>query len=373
MKFSNFGRKFTDKAGILSLMDDMGKAMSGDKEMIMMGGGNPGHIPKFQEVLRKRLLNICDDEKSFRRLVGIYNPPQGELDFIKALADLLQREYGWPIGPENIALTNGSQTGFFLLFNMFAGDFPDGAQKKIRLPLTPEYIGYADIGLRDDFFIASRPKIEILDEQFYKYHVNFDQIQPGEETGAICVSRPTNPTGNVVTDAEIAGLDALAKNHGVPLIIDNAYGVPFPGIVFSEAAPIWNDNIIVCLSLSKLGMPAVRTGIIIADQEVIAAVSGMNAIMSLAPGNFGALLAQEMVRSHIRWYPAPLHCGRFEQAVVTNNGIVKIDANMHGGLIGHNAPSNLSRIIFPTPALLKRSLIVCAIFPSADSPVNVRA
>jgi valine--pyruvate aminotransferase len=165
------------------------------------------------------------------------------------------------------------------------------------LPLTPEYIGYADIGLRDDFFIASRPKIEILDEQFYKYHVNFDQIQPGEETGAICVSRPTNPTGNVVTDAEIAGLDALAKNHGVPLIIDNAYGVPFPGIVFSEAAPIWNDNIIVCLSLSKLGMPAVRTGIIIADQEVIAAVSGMNAIMSLAPGNFGALLAQEMVRS----------------------------------------------------------------------------
>ncbi len=48
-----------------------------------------------------------------------------------------------------------------------------------------------------------------------------------EETGMICVSRPTNPTGNVITDEELIKLDALANQHGVPLVIDNAYGVPF--------------------------------------------------------------------------------------------------------------------------------------------------
>lgn len=43
----------------------------------------------------------------------------------------------------------------------------------------------------------------------------------------ICVSWPTNPTGNVITDEELLKLDALANQHGIPLVIDNAYGVPF--------------------------------------------------------------------------------------------------------------------------------------------------
>ncbi len=295
MEFSNFGRKFTEKAGILSLMDDLGKAMGGGREMIMMGGGNPGTIPEFQEIVKKRLQKICEDNKGFRHLVGVYNPPQGEPGFISGLADLLRKEYGWPVGNENICLVNGSQTGFFLLFNLFAGEFPQGGRKKIRLPLTPEYIGYADIGICDDFFIAGKPKIDLLEDHLFKYRVNFDEIKPGAETGAICVSRPTNPTGNVVTDEEVAGLDELARKHKVPLIIDNAYGVPFPGIVFTDARPVWNENIIVCLSLSKLGLPAVRTGIIVANAEVVQAVSGMNAIMSLSPGNFGAVLARDMI------------------------------------------------------------------------------
>ena len=297
MELSEFGKKFTDKAGILSLMDDMGRAMGGGRDVIMMGGGNPGYVPEFQEIVRKRLQDICADRKAFQRLVGIYNPPQGVQGFIENLATLLHREYGWQIGPENICLTNGSQTGFFLLFNMFAGVFSGSVKKKIRLPLTPEYIGYADIGLDRDFFVATRPKIDCQEDHLFKYRVDFDGITLGEETGAICVSRPTNPTGTVVTDEEMARLDELARAHRVPLIIDSAYGVPFPGIVYSDVQPIWNENIILCLSLSKLGLPAVRTGIIVANREIVRAVSGMNAIMSLAPGNFGAILAEKMVGS----------------------------------------------------------------------------
>ena len=36
-----------------------------------------------------------------------------------------------------------------------------------------------------------------------------------------------NPTGNVITDEELMKLDRLANQHGIPLVIDNAYGVPF--------------------------------------------------------------------------------------------------------------------------------------------------
>ena len=56
----------------------------------------------------------------------------------------------------------------------------------------------------------------------------------------------------MITDEELLKLDALANQHGIPLVIDNAYGVPFPGIIFSEARPLWNPNIVLCMSLSKL-------------------------------------------------------------------------------------------------------------------------
>ncbi len=298
MNLSQFGEQFSSGSGILSLMDDLGNALaSGGDDMIMMGGGNPGHIPEFQDIIQKRLQRIASDKECFQRLIGVYDPPQGEKDFIDVLSDLLRREYGWNVSSKNICLTNGSQAGFFLLFNMFAGKFSDGSRKTIRLPLAPEYIGYADLGTSDSFFVSNRPRIEMLDDNFFKYHVDFDNLKIGSETGAICVSRPTNPTGNVLSDSEISHLDTLARKQNIPLILDSAYGVPFPGIIYSEAKPIWNDNIIVCLSLSKLGLPAARTGIIVASEEIIKVISGMNAIMNLATGSFGAMLAHDLVQS----------------------------------------------------------------------------
>jgi valine--pyruvate aminotransferase len=62
----------------------------------------------------------------------------------------------------------------------------------------------------------------------------------------ICVSRPTNPTGNVITDEELIKLDALANQHGIPLVIDNAYGVPFPGL-FSATPDRCGTRISCCV------------------------------------------------------------------------------------------------------------------------------
>jgi valine--pyruvate aminotransferase len=288
----------TSNAGILSLMDDLGKAqIPGGGSMIMMGGGNPGLVPEFQEIMRNQLLAICSDSQSFQQLVGSYAPPQGEKIFSEGLAALLKKEQGWDIGPENICLTNGSQTAFFMLFNLFAGVLPDGREKKICLPMAPEYIGYADLGLTDGLFVSTRPRIELLENRYFKYHIDFENLKIDDGIGALCISRPTNPTGNVVTDEELAKLADLAVLHNIPLIVDSAYGLPFPGMMFTEAKPIWNENLIVCLSLSKLGLPAVRTGIVVAKKEIIRALTSMNAIMSLSPNNFGAVLARSLVTS----------------------------------------------------------------------------
>ena len=108
------------------------------------------------------------------------------------------------------------------------------------------------------------------------------------------MSRPTNPTGNVITDEEIVHLDQITKQANIPLIIDGAYGLPFPNILFTDAKPHWNENTIVVLSLSKLGLPGIRTGIVIANEQFIKDFTNANIITNLACGNLGPALSKDL-------------------------------------------------------------------------------
>lgn len=297
--YSEFGRRFTAGSGILQLMEDLGEALggAGGREMLMLGGGNPAHIPAVEALFRARMETILATPGDFERIFGDYDCPQGEQRFLTGLAELLRREYGWPVTAANLALTNGSQTAFFFLFNLFAGTMGGGRRRKILFPIAPEYIGYADLGLSDDFYHAVRPRVEEIDARTFKYHIDFEALRIGEDIGAVCVSRPTNPTGNVLTDEEMSRLGAMAAAAGVPLIVDNAYGMPFPHIVFTEARPTWDENTVLCMSLSKLGLPGTRTGIVVANERIIRDIAAMNAVLCLAPGSLGVAMALDLVES----------------------------------------------------------------------------
>jgi len=297
VQLSKFGEKFSRQSGIVELMDDLGTALNENPNMIFMGGGNPGRIPEVEQVFRARLETVLADPAQLHSLMGVYQSPQGDKDFLEQIAGLLQQQFGWQLSARNIAVSNGSQSAFFVLYNMFAGEMPDGTRRSIHLPLAPEYIGYRDIGLSDDLFTATRPEIELLDGNLFKYHVDFSRLNVDQRAAALCVSRPTNPTGNVLTDAEVEQLDAIAQSNDIPFILDGAYGLPFPSIIFNNAKPHWNNNTILVLSLSKLGLPGVRTGIIVASEELIQAYTRANTIVSLACGNLGPALARELVSS----------------------------------------------------------------------------
>ena len=297
MKLSKFGEKFSSQSGIVELMDDLGTALNENPDMIFMGGGNPGRIPQVEQVFKARMETILSDPAQLHSLMGVYQSPQGDKDFREQIAGLLRQQFGWQLSERNIAVSNGSQSAFFVLYNLFAGTMSDGSQRSIHLPLAPEYIGYRDIGLSDNQFTATRPDIELLDDNLFKYHVDFSRLNINQQSAALCVSRPTNPTGNVLTDDEIEQLDAIAAEHDIPFIIDGAYGLPFPSIIFNDARAHWNHNTILVLSLSKLGLPGVRTGIIVASEEIIQAFTRANTIVSLACGNLGPALARELVSS----------------------------------------------------------------------------
>jgi len=294
MKYSKFGQKFTSESGIVNLMEDLGEALNVNPDIIFMGGGNPAKIPAMDTLFAEKLQQVVDDDEARHKLLGVYQSPKGDEVFCELVASLLSDEFGWPVSADNIAISNGSQSAFFVLFNMLAGEFDDGSKKHIQLPLAPEYLGYADVGLSEDFFKATQPTIELLDNREFKYHIDFDQLEVDDSTGALCVSRPTNPTGNVLSDKEIAKLDAIARAKGIPLIIDAAYGTPFPSIIFEDVTPHWNDNTIVVLSLSKLGLPGARTGIVVANEALIKDFTNINSLTCLSSGNLGPAIAKPL-------------------------------------------------------------------------------
>lgn len=326
--FSDFGQKLCGDSGINQLMDDLGKPIPKNVVPCRMGGGNPARIPVVEKMFRSEMERILANGDEFENLIGKYDAPQGRTEFIDAVAEYLRGEYGWKIDSDNIAITNGSQTSFFYLFNMFSGKFSGGGKsaasgvtfaggnhsasgvasaigekhKVIVCPLVPEYVGYADQGIYADSFVGIKASWTVFQDGTFKYHVDFNTLEKYLEShdnvGAIAVTRPTNPTGNVLTDEEITRLSALAKKYNVPLFVDNAYGLPWPDIIFTDdAKPYWDENVVLSMSLSKIGLPSVRTGIIIAPKEIAQAVSKMNAIAALASASFGQALCTQLIKT----------------------------------------------------------------------------
>ncbi|MCC9600882.1 valine--pyruvate transaminase [Stieleria sp. JC731] len=313
-RLSTFGKRLALDSGIGELMRDLGDALAaGNSETCMLGGGQPSHIPQVDQLWQERLQAIAADPKQTARVLGDYDPPAGDAGFRDAVARFFSRQFGWSITKENICVTAGGQTAFFLLLNAIAGRFDDRPDRKVLLPLSPEYIGYADQSVSSDLFRATKPLIHETDSHEFKYEIDFDSLNVDESVAAMCLSRPTNPSSNVVSDDELDRLVQIANENEIPLIVDNAYGLPFPGAIFGDATPRFEPSMVLTYSLSKLGLPGTRTGIVIAAPEIIEYLSCMNAISALANNNLGqaitlplfendqlATVSREVIRPYYR-------------------------------------------------------------------------
>lgn len=293
--YSKFSARFLGRSGTKLLMDDLGE-VSANPSCINLGGGNPASIPEMVRRFRESIRELVDSGQ-FDKLVSTYESPQGNDLFILAVQEFLKDTLGWDVNESNIVVTNGSQSSFFTLFNLFAGPCMDGVNRSILLPMTPEYISYGDLLISEGSLVSHLPKINEIDDTFFKYSINFEDLRVSSDIGAVCVSRPSNPSGNVITDSEIGKLIELTEKHEVPLIIDSAYGQPFPEILFKDVSLPFSKGAIYCFSLSKLGLAGLRTGVVVADKPIIDAIKSINAVTSLSVNAVGSLLVLKLIKS----------------------------------------------------------------------------
>lgn len=305
MKTTEFAKRFSADVGIVNLMEDLGEAINVNPDLLFMGGGNPARIPEFEQRVADHLRGIVNNPAALHKLIGAYQSPRGSEEFIDELVKFFRQHCGWGISKNNIAISNGSQSAFFILINMLVGT-ANGETRRVCYPVMPEYLGYSDQGLFKDCSVGIQPRVDLLENGFFKYRVNQAAVEQAENISAYCISRPTNPSGNIIGEDELDSIAGLAKKNNAYLIVDCAYGNPFPGVVYDPVAPIWHDNSIYVLSLSKLGLPGARTGIVVAPEEVIEEFVKINTVISLANGNLGPALATSFLKAG----EMPDICGR---------------------------------------------------------------
>lgn len=296
---TQFGAQMSHLSGVRAIMKDIIETLqaSQGKEFINLSAGNPVIIPEVEQLWRNCTADLLASSE-YGEVVCRYGSSQGYQPLVEAIAEDFNQRYDLNLTNRNILVTPGSQSLYFFAANAFGGYTPDGHLKQIVFPLCPEYTGYSGVSLVPEVLVAHKPALEIDPVAHrFKYRPDFSQVNLGENTGCVIFSRPCNPTGNVLTDAETQKIAALAALWNIPVFIDSAYGPPFPSLNFTEMTPVFGGNVVHCISLSKAGLPGERIGIAIGSERVIQALEAFQTNACIHASRYGQAIAAQAIRS----------------------------------------------------------------------------
>lgn len=297
MILTQFGEQMSHLTGVRAIMKDIIETLSTGKTFINLSAGNPVILPEIEQLWRDCTADLLNSSE-YGEVVCRYGVSQGYKPFISAIVDDFNTRYGLQLSDRNVLITPGSQSLYFLAANAFAGYTSQGNLKKIVLPLSPDYTGYGGISLFPEAVVAYKPTLDCdATAHRFKYRPDFNQLEIDETTGFVLFSRPCNPTGNVLTDEEVRKITAIAAAQNVPVFVDSAYACPYPALNFTDMTPIFGDNIVHCLSLSKAGLPGERIGIAIAHESVIQVLECFQTNFCIHSSRYGQAIAARSIRS----------------------------------------------------------------------------
>ncbi|MDZ8183735.1 MAG: valine--pyruvate transaminase [Nostoc sp. ChiSLP02] len=296
---TKIGAQMSNLTGVRAIMKDIIETLraGSGQQFINLSAGNPLILPEVEQLWRDCTAQLLASSE-YGEVVCRYGSSQGYAPLIEAIANDFNKRYGLKLGDRNIFITPGSQTLYFYAANVFGGYTSTGELKQIVLPLSPDYTGYGGICLEPKALVAYKPTLDIdAPAHRFKYRPDFSQLTISENTGCVIFSRPCNPTGNVLTDEEVKKIAALASPYNLPVLIDSAYAPPFPSLNFTEMTPVFGDNILHCMSLSKAGLPGERIGIAIGDEKWIEVLECFQANASLHSSRYGQAIAALAINS----------------------------------------------------------------------------
>lgn len=269
MEFSLTGQQMASLTGLRSIMDDIATSTAGSfpGEWLNLSIGNPALIAEVTAMWRGLTEKALGS--SFAEASCQYGPSRGAPPLVQAIAGYFNERYGWGIGDKNIIVGPGSQMLCFMAAALFAG--PCASRfARVVLPAEPDYTGYQGLCMHADGIAGIESAPEMADRRSFRYALDLDAVGQRRDAGMLLLSSPSNPAGWYVSAGELDSLIGIAQRQNIPLVLDHAYGEPFPQIAQTEAPPAFHPSVINCFSLSKAGLPGERIGFAIGPERYIA-------------------------------------------------------------------------------------------------------
>ncbi len=231
------------------------KAEIGEDKVFDFSIGNPS-IPapaKFTETLM-RLVSEGDPVA----LHG-YTSAQGDMGTRSAIAERITRVFGCEASPANIYMTCGAAASLTITLHAIVNE---GEEVITFAPFFPEYKVFAE---------KAGAELKVVKCREADFQIDFDAFEAAinENTKAVIVNSPNNPTGVVFSAETVEKLAALLSEkekefgHEIYIIADEPYRELVYGGVEVPYIPNYYNNTVVCYSYSKsLSVPGERIGYI---------------------------------------------------------------------------------------------------------------
>jgi aspartate/methionine/tyrosine aminotransferase len=112
-------------------------------------------------------------------------------------------------------------------------------------------------------------------------------------TKVLCVCQPNNPTGQILSQAEVQSIVRIADQHGAWILADEVYRGAERSVEESPSFSGRGERIVVTGGLSKVyGLPGLRVGWIVASRERIEAALEIKDYTTIAPATLSETLAE---------------------------------------------------------------------------------
>jgi aspartate aminotransferase len=240
-----------------------------------------------------------DAVRGLDRKVLEYSPSEGYASYREGLAQYYA-SVGVEVAPEEIMVTTGGSEALQFVFTcgMNPGD-------EVIVP-EPFYANYASFAMLAGARVA--PVTARIEDGFALPPMEAFAAAISERTRAILICNPGNPTGTVYSEAELAVLADLARQHDLYLIVDEVYReftydgtmprsiLSFPGL---EAHAVVIDSV-----SKRYSMCGARVGALVTRNAELRRAAMKMAMARLSPPTLGQIASEAALHTPASYFDA---------------------------------------------------------------------
>lgn len=188
-----------------------------------------------------------------------YTPNKGYIELREEIVNKFKKDNDIKTNPDNIIVTVGASEALYMCAQAFIekGD-------EVLLP-NPSFLSYeACVKLADGKVVP----VECSMENEFKLQANDVEEKITENTKAIILNSPSNPTGAVMEKEDIKAIADLSMDKNFLIISDEIYEKIIYGKKHYSPAK-WSDNVVTLNGFSKTyAMTGLRIGYLTANEDL---------------------------------------------------------------------------------------------------------